>query len=687
MKFNTSVLLAASLLASTATAAVPVEASVTAPITPRKAFPDPNWEELEKRGIIENIVNGIIDKIQSTVTCVGCEALTTALKGVSHLGDTVFIKVITAICSGLKIQDKDVCTGVVATEGPVIAKTLRSLTIGSRTNKVLCSTLFGLCEAPELLPYPGTIPPPSTNRQTAPKIPATKPLKFVHISDTHIDRLYKNGTNTKCNKPICCRPYTPGDDVGKTSNPAGPFGSTGCDTPVSLERSMFQAIKELAGDADFMIFTGDILDAALWLQSQEHTIENIKGMYGDISKSGISAKVYGVIGNHDTAPVNLFPIVEPESDYDSAVPYYTQNSIELQKWIGAAAAKSLKKNYGCYSVIHPGTNLKVISISTNFWYSLNVWVYDNNGMDRSRDPGNVFKWLTGELQAAETAGLSAYIIGHMPPGVVDALPDYSNYFNKIVTRYSGTIKGMFWGHTHSAEFEITYNNKAARSHSNAAITSYVTSCVTPRNANPVFRVYTIDPSTYQVLDYDHYYTSIADIPYGSTKKPQWKKLYNAKATLGPLVSPPLSANAPLTPAFWHNLTVAFEKNDNAFQAWFDRKIADFKTTEDCDADCKAKEICQMRASSAELTCYKPKITSLKKKNKRDTFEDYMVDLPDIESGEALEAVDQYLHRGPRTQHGTLECGGHMLEVFMKLARDKDSITKIVETEVRGRAVV
>lgn len=73
MKFNASVLLAASLLASTATAAVPVDASVAAPISPRKAFPEPDWEELEKRGIIENIVNGIIDKIQSTVTCVGCE--------------------------------------------------------------------------------------------------------------------------------------------------------------------------------------------------------------------------------------------------------------------------------------------------------------------------------------------------------------------------------------------------------------------------------------------------------------------------------------------------------------------------------------------------------------------------------------------------------------------------------------
>ncbi|KAF3916855.1 Endopolyphosphatase [Dactylellina cionopaga] len=680
MKFNPSYIVFASLLASTASASVSAEApSLAAPITPRKAFPDPDLEELEKRGIIDGIVNGIIDKIENAVTCVGCEALTTALKGVAFLGDTIFVKAVTAICSGLKVQDSDVCTGIVASEGPVIAEMLRNMKIGSRTNKVICASLFGLCENPDVLPYPGTIPPPAANRKIAPKVAATKPLKFVHISDTHIDRLYKNGTNTKCNKPICCRPYTPGDDVGKTQNPAGPFGSIGCDTPVSLEQSMYQAIKEQAGDADFMIFTGDIVDAALWLQSQENTVGSIKDMYGQISKSGISSKVYGVIGNHDTAPVNLFPFTEPETEYGSAMPYYNQVSVELQKWIGVAAAQSIKQNYGCYAVVHPGTNLKIISISTNFWYSLNIWAYNNNGMDTARDPGNIFKWLTGELQAAEAAGLSAIIIGHMPPGIVDAIPDYSNYFNKVVTRYSSTIKGMFWGHTHSAEFEVTYKDFAARSHSNAVITSYVTSCVTPRSANPVFRVYTVDPSTYQVLDYDHYYTSIGDITYGSTQKPEWKKLYSAKAALGSLTNPPLPANAPLSASFWHNLTVAFEANDGAFQAWFDRKIADFQTTENCDADCKQKEICQMRASNSEHTCFKPTISTLVK---RDGSEG----VPSIATGEALEVVDEYLHRGPRTQHGTLQCGGHMLEVFMKLARDKASITKVVETEVRGRYI-
>ncbi|KAK6532145.1 hypothetical protein TWF694_003305 [Orbilia ellipsospora] len=680
MKISPSCLLAASLLASTATAAKINKPSDAAPITPRKAFPDPDWEELDKRGLIDDAVQNIIHKIETAVTCAGCEALTTVLKGVAYLGDTIFVKVVTAVCSGLKVEDSDVCAGIVSEEGPIIAKVLRSITIGGRTNQVLCGSLFGLCDAPPVLPYPGTIPPPAGNKKIVSKPTSnSKPLKFVHISDTHVDLLYKNGTNTQCTKPICCRPWTPGDDVGKTQNPAGPFGSAHCDTPVTLEQSMYQAILQHAADADFMIFTGDLVDAALWLQSQQHTVDAINDMYGRITNSGFAAKVYGVIGNHDTAPVNLFPLVEPQSGYPSAVPFYNQVATDLKKWIGNDAAQSIMHNYGCYAVVHPGTNLKVISISTNFWYNVNVWIYDNNGMDTARDPGNIFKWLTGELQAAEDAGQSAFIIGHMPPGIVDAIPDYSNYFNQIITRYSSTVKGMFWGHTHTAEFEVTYSDVKNRNYGNAVIASYITSCVTPRNSNPVFRVYSIDPSTYQVLDYDDYYTSVAEIPYGSTNQPEWKKLYNAREAFGSIVSPPLPPSAPLSAAFWHNVTVAFENNDGAFQAWFDRKIADFSTAETCDADCKAKEICQMRASATQLTCYKSSLSGLTKRDEGVPVS--------IESGEALQLVDEYLHRGPRTQHGTLQCGGHIIEIFSKMARDKASIRKVVETHIRGRAAV
>lgn len=59
-------------------------------------------------------------------------------------------------------------------------------------------------------------------------------------------------------------PYTADDAPGTTKNPAGAFGDHMCDTPVSLEQSMYDAIKELVPDVEFALFTGDIVDHTIW---------------------------------------------------------------------------------------------------------------------------------------------------------------------------------------------------------------------------------------------------------------------------------------------------------------------------------------------------------------------------------------------------------------------------------------
>lgn len=50
-----------------------------------------------------------------------------------------------------------------------------------------------------------------------------------------------------------------------TKTPAGPFGyHKKCDTSYGLEESMYRATKKLAGDANYTIFTGDIVDREVW---------------------------------------------------------------------------------------------------------------------------------------------------------------------------------------------------------------------------------------------------------------------------------------------------------------------------------------------------------------------------------------------------------------------------------------
>ena len=43
------------------------------------------------------------------------------------------------------------------------------------------------------------------------------------------------------------------------------------------------------------------------------------------------------------------------------------------------------------------------------------------------DPNGILAFLVSQLQAAEDAGLRAWIIGHMPPGVEDTFDDQVSF--------------------------------------------------------------------------------------------------------------------------------------------------------------------------------------------------------------------------------------------------------------------
>ena len=107
--------------------------------------------------------------------------------------------------------------------------------------------------------------------------------------------------------------------------------------------------------------------------------------------------------------------------------------------------------------------------------------------------------------------------------------------------------------------------------------------------------------TFGVLDIETYIANISDPSYQTTG-PIWQKYYSAKETYGPLVTPPLTdPTAELTPAFWHNVTVAFENDDVAFQEYISRKTRGFDASA-CTGTCKSNEICGMRAAESQYNC-------------------------------------------------------------------------------------
>lgn len=361
----------------------------------------------------------------------------------------------------LKVEDSDVCAGAIGLEGPIIAQDLRKMTLGSHTSQLFCITFFGLCDFPAVTPYkvPFPSPKPATQR---PAVSGKTPLKIVHFSDIHVDHEYEVGANTNCTKPICCRPYTSADAPGNNSYPAGEYGNYNCDAPVSLEESMYAAIKEVAPDATATLFTGDIVEGAVWLVNSTGNIADINDAYSRMS--GLK-NLFATTGNHESSPVNSFPPKAVGVTTNQWV--YDTLSTNWIPFIGSTAASSAD-SFGAYSTLLPGGNLRVISINTNLYYKSNYWLYEAT---METDPSGQLAWLVTELQAAETAGQRVYIIGHMPMGSNDALHDGSNYFNQITQRYSATIAALFFGKLFLNYYLLLANK--IRSHSPRPIPNHI----------------------------------------------------------------------------------------------------------------------------------------------------------------------------------------------------------------------
>lgn len=465
--------------------------------------------------------------------------------------------------------------------------------IGSPSTQTLCASLIGLCQYPtvqnDALSFPSRKP-----KLVRPSPSGKTPIKVTHFSDTHIDLYYETGSSYKCSKPICCRVFEDQYAPGITKTPCGPFGNPKCDPPLELQESMSAAIAEI--NPEFSIYTGDVVAHDVWLVNQAEALDSFNRTYGEMEKTlGV---VYAAIGNHDTAPLNLFS----SNSGPDAKNQWAYNAL-AEDWFSLTGISSVQSadEYGSYSAIHPNSNLRIISYNSIFYYKFNFYMYQE---PMEKDPNGQFEWLIKELQAAEDAGQRAWLISHIPSGIPDHFHDYSQYFDQIVQRYEATIAGLFYGHTHMDEFQIAYSNYTNRAHDTATAVGYIVPAMTPTEGSPSFRVYEIDPDTFGVLDYTQYIANISDPTY--QKKPEWLPYYSAKADYGSKLLPPVTdPKVELTPAFWHNVTVAMERDPSIFHEFWARRFRGYNFTR-CDNECMNNKICALRAADAQFNCFTPK---------------------------------------------------------------------------------
>ncbi|GAB0137988.1 hypothetical protein EsDP_00006237 [Epichloe bromicola] len=506
------------------------------------------------------------DAINSGVSCAGCRALLDLLQQVATSEDR-FVTLGKEACDIMTSPGpgrwREMCHQSMAEHGPIAAIALRNMGNVRKSDAagLFCNNVLQVCPVvnPKVDLYVAPLPPrPPWHRPLV----GMKPWEIIHFSDMHLDPEYQAGTSAECgDHATCCRNASMANPSGETVL-AGRYGHPKtCDTPSTLEDSMYEAMGQHAGGALFGIYTGDIVGRQGWNSS--------------------------AAGNEERRG-------EVPSKYSIDWLY----SVLTKVWKSHFSAERYSPAYrGRYVYAHNRRNLRVIGFNTNLYSRSNLWLYKE---PLNLDPEGQLQWLARQLRTAESLEQNVYLVGHMPMGDVDVMRHSSNAFNRIITRFNKTVIHMFFGHTHLDQVQLNYGTNATQLGVNAIATSYIAPSITPSHGNPAFKIYKVDERRNTILDSLTISTDINDPSFKT--KPKWHESYNIKSAYGSHFTPGATYwHQELLPLNWHKLLKLWEKNSTLFNHYWRNKYTD-PLVEACDDECRRKEICLMRGGRAEDNC-------------------------------------------------------------------------------------
>lgn len=221
----------------------------------------------------------------------------------------------------------------------------------------------------------------------------------------------------------------------------------------------------------------------------------------------------------------------------------------------------------------------------------------------------MFSKLITYLLEAESRNQAVWLIQHVNVGGstdYEALPAATDLYYQIIDRFNNTIRGTFFGHTHSDELGVFYSNNATvQTADTAAAVAYIMPSVTPfANLNAGFRYYLVDPDTFDVLDSLTYYANISNTAdWTAAGDVSWEFEYSARATYDPSGTL-LAPNAPLSPAFWHEVTQAIATNETLFETYTDLRTKKFRPYAPVTGTARNRTLCGLRSMSVPVfeTC-------------------------------------------------------------------------------------
>ncbi|KAK9870012.1 hypothetical protein WA026_006107 [Henosepilachna vigintioctopunctata] len=491
---------------------------------------------------------------------------------------------VTKMCVDFGINTKEVCAGIFDVYGRTVLAAAKKAHINA---KQICSLVLGEA-CGELIKnplhqwnvtFPDVPKPPVHSKSLIRGLPT---YKVLHISDTHLDPNYAEGSVSNCLEPLCCR----NESSEGIADPifAGKWGAYAkCDSPRILIENMLKHITEQHPDIDFIFWTGDLPPHDIWKQTKQYNLDIIKETTQQMIEHFPSIPIFPAIGNHESVPAGTFAPPWVEED-NSTSWLFNELLNHWKRWLPDSSTTTIQRG-GFYSVLlRP--KLRLISMNTNYCHTYNWWLLVN-----STDPAKELKWLIHELQKAENNNEKVLLIGHIPPGSYDCMKVWSENFYRIVARYESTITAQFYGHTHADEFQLFYDPSDLSRPINIAYLG--PSVTTFENHNPAYRIYYIDgdhpKSTGHVIDHETWTMNLEEA--NKNGEPKWYRLYSALRDLD---------MESLLPEDWNNFLKKMVNIPDAFHQFYRYYYRDSPARPKCDNKCKLQILCDLRSGRSHI---------------------------------------------------------------------------------------
>ena len=166
-------------------------------------------------------------------------------------------------------------------------------------------------------------------------------------------------------------------------------GEYSCDTSLPLIESLLEYIPSVEKDIKFGIMTGDVPPHEVWstlpfLKTQLIQTETYNLLHAHFDGPlSLNSMLYPAVGNHEAAPTNNFPLLKTskvkfdvDNDFLRLEWLYKSLANSWKGWLSNIASPEVETNSGSY-VARPVNGLKLISLNTNFCYTLNLWLYEH----------------------------------------------------------------------------------------------------------------------------------------------------------------------------------------------------------------------------------------------------------------------------------------------------------------------